>query len=205
MLSDSKNVTTIRASIDPATTMADSLNVQVPRNQLLDSFGHTETMRTYQQVEKACDNIIEGKKGKQKMGRVEKLEANMTTKKQAHMMKEEVQQKLVSINREQGLKECLSEHQMYAHGSQRLEYLDAIPLLSKEAVDSLKQKNSAQVPNVNYLINQVVPYTFQGKTYLLISFESHKVIIYDYETGHFDDELTFIESYDATELPLDYD
>lgn len=82
-------------------------------------------------------------------------------------------------------------------------YLEPLTLLSKEAVEHLRAKSSAQVPNVNYLIDQVVPYTFQGRAYLLIAFESHKVCIFDYENGHFDDELTFIESYDATELPLD--
>lgn len=184
--------------------MAESLNVSVPKNHLLESFGHTETMRTYQKLNKACDDIISGK-GRQPAGRVEKLEANMASKKKAHAIKADVEARLVAINREQGLKECLSEHQMYAHGSQRLTYLDPLTLLSKEAVEFLKSKSTAQIPNVNYLIDQVVPYTFQGKTYLLIAFESHKVCIFDYENGHFDDELTFLESYDATELPLDSD
>ena len=95
---------------------------------------------------------------------------------------------------------------MYAHGSQRLQYRNPMSLLSKEAVEYLATKASnQQIPNVNYLIDQVVPYTFQGKTYLLIAFESHKVCIFDYENGHFDDELTFLESYDATELPLESD
>lgn len=105
------------ASVDPATTMAESLNVPAaPEDRLLESFGHTATMRTYQKLTKACNDIIDGK-GKQAMGRVEKLEANMASKKAAHAIKAEVEGKLVEINREQDLKECLSEHQMYAHGS----------------------------------------------------------------------------------------
>ena len=101
------------------------------------------------------------------------------------------------------MKDCLAEHQMFAHGSQRLVFKEPIALLSKEALEAMKNPGDQKVPTINFLINLMLPYVYRGKLYLLISFESKKVCVFDCETGLFDDEISFMESYDATELPLE--
>ena len=99
------------------------------------------------------------------------------------------------MQREQDLKDCLSEHQMHAHGTQRLQQRRRKALVSKEALAAMERQRvgsdeeKKKVPSINYLIKHMQPYSFQGKLYLLIAFESRTVRVFHFNTGNFEFEF----------------
>jgi hypothetical protein len=106
---------------------------------------------------------------------------------------------LKAIQRESKLRDILSEHQLYFHSVQRLVYLQETRLVMKAALEAMnlaRQQGGkpAKIPAVTYLIDNMVMFTFQGVTMLLIAFENKTVQMYDSSNGHFLHDFVFYDN-----------
>jgi hypothetical protein len=92
----------------------------------------------------------------------------------------------------------MSEHQLYFHSVERLEYCGETKLIMKQALEAMniaKQAGKvAKIPAVTYLVDNLMMLTFQGTPMLLVTFENHTVQLFESGNGHFAHEFLFYDN-----------